>query len=179
MKPFLFDIMKEIIGDAKCSFIGEIGTHHGGTAYQLVSYFATRVDHVTYHGYDVFDAVKGDRAFAVKERNGKGAGNLERAKQQFRKAQKRFGNVSYNLFEGFTTDTLVEPVVFDFVYIDGGHSYDTVKHDYSMVKDSKLIVFDDVKIPGVNKFVGELKESGIDVELVSTPSKHTWAVVRN
>lgn len=179
MKPFLFDIMKEIIGDAKCEFIGEIGTHHGGTAYQLVSHFATRVDHVTYYGYDAFDSVKDDRAFADKERNGKGAGSLERAKQQFRKAKKRFGNVSYKLFEGFTTDTLVEPVVFDLVYIDGGHSYDTVKHDYSMVKDSKIIVFDDVKIAGVNKFVGELKTSGVEVELVSTPSKHTWAVVRN
>lgn len=179
MKPFLFDIMKDIIGDAKCTFIGEIGTHHGGTAYQLVSHLAPRVDHITYYGYDVFDAVKGDRAFADKERNGKGAGSLERAKQQFRKAQKRFGNVSYELFQGFTTDTLTSPVVFDFVYIDGGHSYDTVKHDYSMVKDSKLIVFDDVKITGVNNFIKELKEEGVEIELVTTPSKHVWAVVRN
>lgn len=179
MKPFIFEVMKEIIGDASPAFIGEIGTHHGATAFQLVSHLSPRVDHITYYGYDVFDAVKGDRAFADKERNGKGAGSLERAKQQFRKAQKRFGNVSYELFQGFTTDTLTSPVVFDFVYIDGGHSYETVKHDYSMVKDSKLIVFDDVKITGVNNFIKELKEEGVEIEIVTTPSKHVWAVVRN
>jgi hypothetical protein len=179
MKPWLFDIMKEIIGDAKCKFIGEIGTHHGATAYQLVTHFAPRVDHLTYHGYDVFDQVRGDTEFSMKERNGKGAGSIERAKQNFRKAMSKHKNISYELFQGFTTDTLVNPVVFDFVYIDGGHSYKTVKHDYSMVKDSKIIVFDDFKIAGVNKFIQELKESGIEVQIVTTPSKHTWAVIRN
>ena len=65
------------------------------------------------------------------------------------------------------------------MYIDGGHSYETVKHDYHKVKDSRIIVFDDVKIAGVYKFVHELKDQGIPVELVRTPSKHTWAVIRN
>lgn len=179
MKPFLFDVMREIIGDAKCKFIGEIGTHHGGSAYQFVTYFAKQVDHVTYYGYDIFDDVRGDRQFAKKERNGKGAGSLDRATANLVNANKRYGNVSYKFFKGFTTDTLTKPVVFDFVYIDGGHSYDTVKHDYSMVKDSKIIVFDDVKIAGVNRNIKELQEQGIEVELVKTDSKHTWAVVRN
>jgi hypothetical protein len=48
-----------------------------------------------------------------------------------------------------------------------------------MVKDSKIIVFDDVKIAGVNRNIKELQEQGIEVELVKTNSKHTWAVVRN
>jgi len=66
------------------------------------------------------------------------------------------------------------------VYIDGGHSYETVKHDYEKVKDSKIIVFDDVKITGVNKFVKELSNQGINVEIVKTKtSKHVWAVVKN
>jgi hypothetical protein len=69
--------------------------------------------------------------------------------------------------------------VFDFVYIDGGHSYETVKHDYEQVKDSKLIVFDDVKITGVNKFVKELIDDGIQIEIVTTDSKHIWGVIRN
>jgi len=179
MKLFLFDIMKEIIGDTKCQFIGEIGTHHGGTAYQLVSHLAPRVKHLTYHGYDVFDLVKDDREFADKERNSKGAGSLYRANLTFKKAIKRYGNISYKLFKGFTTDTLTKPVTYDFVYIDGGHSHETVKHDYSMVKDSKIIVFDDFKIAGVNKFVKELMEQGVDIEIVKTPTKHVWAVIRN
>lgn len=180
MKPYLFDIMKEIIGDAKCKFIGEIGTHHGGTAYQLVTHFAPRVDNLLYYGYDVFDTVKGDKDFALKERNGKGAGSLQRAKLTIEKAQKEYNHITYKLFQGPTTDTLVKPIAFDFVYIDGGHSYETVKHDYSMVKDSKIIVFDDVKILGVNRNIKELQEQGVNVELVRTEvSKHVWAVIKN
>lgn len=178
MKDFLFNIMKDIIGDAKCQFIGEIGTHHGATAYQLITHFAPKVDAVTYYGYDVFDAVKGDNEFRKKERNGKGAGSLDRAKLHIRKAQAIYSNISYKLFQGYTTETL-EPTTFDFVYIDGGHSYETVKHDYEKVKDSKIIVFDDLKIQGVRRVINEIKEQGIPVEIVSTPSKHTWAVVRN
>jgi hypothetical protein len=52
------------------------------------------------------------------------------------------------------------------VYIDGGHSYSTVKWDYEQVKDSKVIIFDDtypVKFPGVAKFIEELKTTGIEV----------------
>ena len=52
------------------------------------------------------------------------------------------------------------------VYIDGGHSYSTVKWDYEQVKDSKVIIFDDtypVKFPGVAKFIEELKTLRIPV----------------
>lgn len=179
MKPFLFDVMKEIIGDAKCEFIGEIGTHKGGTAKQFISLFAPRVQQLTYYGYDVFDADNPNKQLHKRERNGKAPASFNVATATLNKLKKAHPNLDYKLHKGFTTDTLINPVVFDFVYIDGGHSYDTVKHDYSMVKDSKIIVFDDVKIRGVNQNIKELQEQGINVELVKTESKHTWAVVRN
>jgi precorrin-6B methylase 2 len=63
------------------------------------------------------------------------------------------------LIRGNTKQTLTEPKVFDFVYIDGGHSYDTVIHDYSMVKDSTVIVFDDYQIKEVSVAVEEIKNN--------------------
>ena len=48
-----------------------------------------------------------------------------------------------------------------------------------MVKDSTLIVFDDVKIKAINVFIKELIAEGVDVEIVRTESKHIWAVIRN
>lgn len=53
MKPFLFETMKEIIGDAKCEFIGEVGTHKGGTSKQFIELFAPRVSKLTFYGYDI------------------------------------------------------------------------------------------------------------------------------
>lgn len=179
MKPFLFDIMKDIIGDAECNFIGEIGTHKGGTAKQLIELLAPRVKALTYYGYDVFDADDPDKELHTRERNGKSPARISAAKQTLERYKRRYSNVKYKLFKGYTTDTLIKPIMFDFVYIDGGHSYETVKHDYSMVKDSKIIVFDDFKTRGVNRCVTELKEQGINVEIVLTPSKHKWAVIKN
>jgi hypothetical protein len=52
------------------------------------------------------------------------------------------------------------------VFIDGGHSYSTVKWDYEQVKDSKVIIFDDTypaKFPGVAKFIEELRTSGMPI----------------
>ena len=178
MKPFLFDILKDIIGDAQCEFIAEIGTHKGGTAQQLITLLAPRVEKLTYYGYDIFDGNVPDLAFHKRERNGKAPALISVAEQNFRKMKRKHTNLEYKLIKGFTTDTL-KPTVFDFVYIDGGHSYDTVKHDYEQVKDSKLIVFDDVKITGVNKFVKELIAQGVNIEIVTTDSKHIWGVIRN
>lgn len=178
MKPELFEVMKGIIGKTKCSFIGEIGTHKAYTARQLIGYCAQRVKTVTYYGYDIFDQHNPDQEFHRQERNGKAPASFQYAQSMLTQWQINNKNLEYKLFRGLTTDTL-QPTRFDFVYIDGGHSYDTVKHDYEKVKDSKIIVFDDVKIASVYKFVHELMDQGIQVELVRTPSKHTWAVIRN
>ena len=50
---------------------------------------------------------------------------------------------------------MLKESVYDFVYIAGGHSYDTVKFDHCMVKDSKIIVFDDVDLKSVKSYVFE------------------------
>ena len=179
MKLELFEVMKNIIGDAKCQFIGEIGTHKGSTATQFINLFASRVEHVTYYGYDVFDGDAPNKEIHKKERNAKAPQTIETANANINKLKRKHKNFSFKLFKGYTQETLKNPIEFDFVYIDGGHSYDTVKHDYNMVKNSKLIVFDDYKIPGVNKNVQEIIDTGVAVEIVQTPSKHKWAVIRN
>ena len=49
---------------------------------------------------------------------------------------------NFTLLKGDTKDQLKNTKV-DFAYIDGGHSEDTVNHDYEMLKESDVIVFDD------------------------------------
>jgi precorrin-6B methylase 2 len=87
---------------------------------------------------------------------------------------------TYELNIGWTTDTLTSPVLFDFIYIDGGHSYESVSHDWSMVKKSKMIVFDDYTMPGVNKLMQEIENTGINIEYIeNSDASRAVAIIRN
>ena len=81
--------------------------------------------------------------------------------------REKFKNVEceMKLYKGNTKETL--PAIIpqlppmDFVYIDGGHSYNTVKSDYDnikpILKTGTAIVFDDFNCEqGISRFIGEL-----------------------
>ena len=138
--------------------ICEIGTHNGSSAIQFIDYLFPKVHRLHYTGYDLFDLA--DKNTDAQEHNGKGPGNFKLADRALSKRKEKYGKrFSYELIRGYTTDTLTMPKVYDFVYIDGGHSYETVMHDYSMVKDSTVIVFDDYQIDGVKIAVDEIRKN--------------------
>jgi hypothetical protein len=156
MKADILSNFQEVFKFCQPQRICEIGTHDGKSATQFCDYLLNYVgvEKLYYKGYDAFDLAS-DQTHKV-EVNGKGSGSLAKATSRLNahlnKYPKRF---EYQLVKGWTQDTLQEEA-FDFVYIDGGHSYDTVKFDYSKVKDSKVIVFDDYQEPTVAQFIDEL-----------------------
>lgn len=138
--------------------ICEIGTHNGSSAIQFIDYLFPKVHRLHYTGYDLFDLA--NSSTDSDEHNGKGPGNFKLADKALEKRREKFGKrFSYELIKGYTKDTLTTPKTFDFVYIDGGHSYDTVMHDYTMVRDSNVIVFDDYQISGVRQAIDEIKDT--------------------
>ena len=151
MLPFFYQIFDSI----KPKTICEIGTHDGKSAVQFVDYCLKTNPKLKYIGYDIFDAVKDDKLFHIKETNGKGAGKFNTAKNNLMHRQTNNKKFKFKLVRGLTQDTLVESS-YDFVYIDGGHSYETVKHDYNKLKNSIVIVFDDYQTDGVKQFFDEL-----------------------
>ena len=52
-------------------------------------------------------------------------------------------NFEFKLVKGDTKATLTQQKDFDIAYLDGGHSFETVKHDYNMCKQLPVVVFDD------------------------------------
>lgn len=138
--------------------ICEIGTHNGSSAIQFIDYLFPKVHRLHYTGYDLFDLA--DNLTDTIEHNGKGPGNYKLAEKALNKRKEKYGKrFTYELIKGYTKDTLTTPVAYDFVYIDGGHSYETVMHDYFMVKESTVIVFDDYQIDGVRTAVDEIKST--------------------
>lgn len=89
-------------------------------------------------------------------------------------------NVEYYLFNGDTRETLPREVQnlpkMDFIYIDGGHSYETCKSDWENAKrlmhDETVVVFDDIRYDGVSRVVDEI---GNEFIIERTPRR---AIVR-
>jgi len=166
MKAILLNNFHKIFDIYLPQNICEIGTHNGQSAFQFVDYLWPKVKRLHYTGYDLFDAA--DDQLAKDEHNGKGAGSYKLAFNGLMKRKEKYGKrFSFDLIQGNTKQTLTEPKVYDFVYIDGGHSYETVMHDYSMVKDSPVIVFDDYQIKEVAQAIEEIKNQlSSDCEIV-------------
>lgn len=150
--------------------ICEIGTHHGRSACQFIKYLAPRVANLRYHGYDLFEDADPD--ITRREHNGKGPGSYGRAQRSLDKMMAMFPNLQYTLTRGNTTQTFTQPRTFDFVYIDGGHSYQTVMHDFHMVRGSTAIVFDDYQIDGVRRAVDQIAGQESEYVTVRLPTRH-------
>ncbi len=73
---------------------------------------------------------------------------------------------SINLYKGYSKDLLqqIDLNKFNFVFLDGGHSYETVKDDLNLLKQklsyNSIIICDDYNILqyGVKKAVDEIKD---------------------
>ena len=80
---------------------------------------------------------------------------------------------SINLYKGYSGDILnkINLSDVDFVFLDGGHSYETVKKDLKILKtklnDKSIIVCDDYNISqyGVKKAVDEIKNDHKFIDL--------------
>lgn len=174
MKPFIWSNYEILFEYYKPKNICEIGTHNGRSALQFCREALKYNSKVNYTGYDLFDLATDENH--IVERNGKGAGNLIKAKGFLDSLQKKNDNFTFKLFKGYTQDTLT-PSVFDFVYIDAGHSYESVLHDYDKVKESKLIFFDDYNIEDVRRAVQDISETHYELILDCPRNKRRQAAI--
>ena len=177
MNPWIFDDFKQFLDEVEIKNLCEIGTHKGNTAVQMILHLLEKNNDFVYHGYDVFDYARNNVEFNRAEYNGKGGASKEFVLKRLRKIHDDNNQFNYLLYEGLTKNTL-HKLKFDFVYLDGGHSLDTVKHDYEKIKESKMIVFDDA----VNKnnandvaiFLKNLESKGENIQYYKR-----WAIIRN
>ena len=102
-------------------------------------------DKVTYIGYDLFGTATpemNEKEFNSKANNTAEAVSERLAEYAIEKA-KEGKTFEFKLVEGDTNETLTDKPVADLVFIDGGHSYETVSHDYHQLMHNKVVVLDD------------------------------------
>lgn len=181
MKPHQFLLFQKLIDEISPTLVGEIGVHNGRTSAQICDYILSKSsDKLIFKGYDAFEMLDPHEGFEV-ERNGKGTSTEFLAFKKLTKISRKYPDrLDFELIKGFTKDTLTEPVYFDFVYIDAGHDYYSVKHDWEMVNTSKLIIFDDYMMGGVNRVINEIVKLDHEVEFtLNTEESRGVAIVRN
>lgn len=174
MKQYKWDkVFKPLIEKYKPKTFCEIGCHEGLTLKSLIPLTQQLNYKLEYIGYDAFELA--DRPTfehprnpitGEMEHNGKESAQQKKIIERCEKYLKEELISTYKIIKGWTQETLTGPLIFDMVYIDGGHSYSTVKWDYEQVADSKIIIFDDtypVKFPGVAKFIQELKHNNVEI----------------
>ena len=154
--------------------IVETGTWNGGRAIQMAVAALQHHDKVHYVGFDLFEdaTVESDQY----EMNTKAHNTVEAINNRLKEfAVKMFNEgktFTYELHKGDSKVTVPACKAVkdaDFAYIDGGHSYETVKQDYENLKHIPVLVFDDFfsedqnkKLPhednlGVNKLTKEIE----------------------
>lgn len=157
-----YDQLLHAIDLFKPQTIVEIGTWSGHNAVRMIKQAQKYRKNVVYIGYDLFEDATSDTDQS--ELNVKPHHNVFDVEATIKKS---CPNAEIQLIKGNTRDTLTH-ISADLVFIDGGHSLETIASDYERCKHSKVIIFDDyyiadkegkmpdIELYGCNKLVSQL-----------------------
>ena len=171
-----YDQLSEEILRSRCCKIVEIGTWKGLTAIEMIN-AAKKCHHtsfISYIGFDLFEKMNNN---ILKKEVSKQPPTKEEVRKKLSETE-----VNITLHRGFTMDTLPEFVkelkttgsIPDLVYIDGGHSLETVAFDWSQIKTiigkGTIVIFDDYITPdqkwGCNKVIKNLDTTLYNIDIL-------------
>jgi predicted O-methyltransferase YrrM len=161
--------------------ICEIGTNDGINAVRLYQRAFQYRNDVEYFGFDLFESI--DRQTFAKEFS-----LLVPSKDQVDQYLGRKGVRRRHLFSGNTTESLpmakAQLPKMDLVFIDGGHSEETVASDWENVKDllheKSIVFFDDYPNWGVGPVVDSIDSERWNIQIMeiedvfSTGGRFSW-----
>lgn len=143
--------------------IVEIGTFNGRNAIAMLQRAHEYCERPQYIGYDLFEDA--DEETDRVEFNIKKHTVMEKVRGEIM-ANCPWADV--NLIKGNTRETL-RSVTADFVFLDGGHSIETIHHDYQAVKHSSVVVFDDYYAPGDDGRMVDISRFGCNLVVDKIP----------
>ncbi len=139
-----YDELLQLIDKYKPKSLIEIGVWNGANAIRMINRAKKYYDVVSYIGYDLFEDASADTD--SKEFNVKSHNHMHAVAAYIRAET----GVVPILVKGDTNTTLPKGLIADFVFLDGGHSVETIASDYDRVRESKVVVLDDYYTDGVD-----------------------------
>jgi hypothetical protein len=176
------------IDKAKPRKIMEIGTWDGEHARQMVERAKIHNPDVEYYGFDLFEA---SSILEKESQGGKGSPTTGRRRgiEEIQKNLEATG-AKITLVKGDTNVTLQETSlpVMDFVFIDGGHSPQTIQNDWDNVQKvmglHTVVIFDDYyqddEKAGCKAIIHAIDTDKFTVEIMSGTDefKKHWGILR-
>jgi len=154
----------------------EVGVYNGNRAIELIETAKIFNKNITYYGFDLFEEFYNQKEIINKELS-----KYPLSTKNIKNKLKIFKNV--NLIKGNTKKTLPKfikkKIQIDFVFLDGGHSVQTIKSDWSSIKkiitNKSYVIFDDyyeikkkvLNKYGCNKIINSLNEKKYQKEIFS------------
>lgn len=144
-----------IIEKNKPKTIVEVGTWNGERAIMMATEALKHQDMVNYTGFDLFEQATDETD--ARELNVKKHHTWKEVHARLTEFKNQNDGFEFDLWPGDTRQTLKEvrwAITPDFVFIDGGHSIETIQNDYDALKHAKVVVIDDFYSdgPDVMKF---------------------------
>lgn len=151
----------------------EVGTWNGRHAEQMLLTAQKHRPFVRYYGFDLFEAITDEEILKEKSKT------RCRQKEVVDRLSK-IKNCTFNLIPGNTHNTLpkFKPIYpIDFIFIDGGHSLETIHNDFFwcrklMVPNKTVMLLDDYwpdnSMEGCKKLVDSLiaEDTSLDIEIL-------------
>lgn len=133
------------VTELKAKNILEVGTWNGYRAEEMINVAAKfhPISDISYYGFDLFEEMnEGTYVEEISKR----PPSLAVVQEYLNKT-----GAKINLFKGNTLKTMPEAVAslpkMDFIYIDGGHNYETIANDWKysemLMHDKTIVIFDD------------------------------------
>lgn len=142
--PRRYAQLARAVHDRRCATLVEVGTWNGNRAKELAAAALRRASDVTYHGFDLFESLTDEDFEAEMSKRPPSQAAVEANLARFRRRLERrrlltpwrSSSARFALHAGYTRDSLpafraANPDFrADFVFIDGGHSIDTIANDW-------------------------------------------------
>lgn len=163
-----YEQLNTIIAHVKPASIVEVGTWSGDRAIQMATEALKHRKEVSYTGFDLFEEATpetDERELNVKRHYS--SAEVWDKLEKFRQDNPGF---SFRLVVGDTRETMKDlGCDADLVFLDGGHSLETIRNDYEALKGAKVIVFDDYYEPDEQGNCPDLAKYGCNELLKALP----------
>ena len=135
----------KLIIDYKPKTILEIGVYKGIRSLEIIEIAKIFNKKIQFFGFDLFENISSKKIKIEYSKRPLSKKKIEN------KILEKFNNISLTLIAGNTIKTLkkfsLKKKKIDFIFIDGGHSIKTIRHDWNnvkrLLKKRSIVIFDD------------------------------------